>query len=347
MKTFTSLTYEQRVERLQQLAGLALRVYDLPEVKLTPLAFVNNATFKVEMVSAQANAPTYVLRVHRPQYRTGAHIRSELQYMQALKKNTQIVLPEPVLTRKGDVLTTVALEGIDELRYCDLLTWVDGRVRRPHQGLGLKGTYRLGEVLGQMHLFAQSFEPSADFCLPRWDADGLFTESSPFQPGPLEAIFSPADRVLFDEVERRTREIFGALEREPRAFGIIHFDFILGNCLFHKRNARVIDFGDCGWGYFLYDLCPVLGNLHDYPEYPELRRAFLAGYRSVRLLPQEWEEAFDVLMAARHASQCLWIAGCQGSGGMRDSVEEHVAYRMEEIKSLLKGITLTVVKNDD
>lgn len=337
MNTFTSLTYEQRVERLQQLAELALRAYNLPEVKLTPLAFVNNATFKVEMISAQANAPAYVLRVHRPQYRTGAYIRSELQYMQALKKNTQIVLPEPVLTREGDVLTTVALEGVDEPRHCDLLTWVDGCVLRPHQGLGPQGTHQLGEVLGRMHLFAQVFEPPAEFCLPRWDADALFTEASPFKPGSLDAIFSPANRVLFEEVERRTREVFQSLEHEPQAFGIIHFDFILGNCLFHKRHARVIDFDDCGWGYFLYDLCPVLGNLHDYPEYSELRRAFLAGYRSVCPLPKEWEEAFDVLMAARHASQCLWIAGCQGSGGIGDSVEEHVAYRMEEVRSLLKG----------
>jgi Ser/Thr protein kinase RdoA (MazF antagonist) len=336
MNRFASLNDEQRVERLHQLARLALRAYDFPEAKLTPLSFVNNATFKVETAFTQANASTYVLRIHRPQYRTSAHIRSELQYLQALKKNTQIVLPEPVPTREGELLTTVELEGIDEPRHCDLLTWVEGRVCRPHQGLGLKGTYQLGELLGRMHLFAHSFEPPAEFCLPRWDADALFTEASPFKPGPLDAIFSPVDRALFHEVERRTREIFRILEHEPQAFGILHFDFILGNCLFHKREARVVDFGDCGWGYFLYDLCPLLGNLHDYPEYPALRRAFVAGYSTMRPFPKAWEEAFDVLMAARHASQCLWIAGCQGGGGKVPSVEEHIAYRLEEVRSLLK-----------
>ena len=117
---------------------------------------------------------------------------------------------------------------------------------------------------------------------------------------------------------------------------MIHFDFILGNCLFHKRKVRVLDFNDCGWGYFLYGLCPLLGNLRDYPEYPALRWAFLAGYRSVRPLPLEWEEAFDMLMAARHASQCLWIAGSKRNGGMGPDVKEHVAYRMEEIRLIHK-----------
>lgn len=337
MQSFSSLNHEQQVKRLQYLAQSALRAYDLPETKLTPLALTNNAVFKVETTSIQANAPAYALRIHRPNYRTSAEIRSELRYMQALKRETSVTVPEPGPTRQGDLITTVSLEGFDESRHCDLLTWVDGQVCRPHQGLGLKGTYRLGEVLGQMHLFAQTFQPPPEFCLPRWDADGLFTEASPFKPGPLEAIFSPADHAIFTEVEQRTRTIFRALEQESQAIGVIHCDFILGNCLFHKRKVQVLDFNDCGWGYFLYDLCPLLGNLKDYPEYPALRRAFLAGYRSVCSLPEKWEDAFDMLIAARHASQCLWIAGCQRHGGMGPSVQEHVAYRMEEIRLLLQN----------
>ena len=46
MKSFTSLSPKQQVKRLQRLAQSALRAYDLPEAKLTPLAFLNNAVFK-------------------------------------------------------------------------------------------------------------------------------------------------------------------------------------------------------------------------------------------------------------------------------------------------------------
>jgi hypothetical protein len=47
----------------------------------------------------------------------------------------------------------------------------------------------------------------------------------------------------------------------------------------------VLDFDDCGWGHFLYDLAPLLGNLSDADRFPPLARAFLAGYRRVRALP--------------------------------------------------------------
>jgi Ser/Thr protein kinase RdoA (MazF antagonist) len=78
----------------------------------------------------------------------------------------------------------------------------------------------------------------------------------------------------------------------------------------------VFDFDDCGWGYYLYDLCPVLANLAGYPgavadnpDYPQLRSAYLDGYRTERELPVEWEKYLPVLMAARNANHCLWTAG--------------------------------------
>jgi Ser/Thr protein kinase RdoA (MazF antagonist) len=335
MHSIAALSHNQQAKSLQHLAQSALTAYDLPETRLTPLRFTNNAIFKVETASAQANTLAYVLRIHRPRYRSSAETRSELQYIQALRREVGLALPEPVYTRQGDLITTASIEGIDEPRHCDLVTWLDGRVCRPHQGLGLKGTFRLGEALGRMHLFSQDFHAPPGFRLPRWDADGLFTEASSYKPGSLEALFSPADRADFMVIEQRTRATFRALGQKSQSFGVIHADFILGNCLFHKKKVQVVDFDDCGWGYFLYDMCRLLGNLKDYPEYPVLRRAFLAGYRSVHALPRELEDAVDVLIAARHASSCLWIAGCQGNGGMGPDIREHVAYRMEEMQSYL------------
>jgi Ser/Thr protein kinase RdoA (MazF antagonist) len=66
---------------------------------------------------------------------------------------------------------------------------------------------------------------------------------------------------------------------------VIHADYILGNCRFRGRTPGVLDFDDCGWGYFLYDLAPLLGNLSDSDGFPSLARAFLAGYRRAGALP--------------------------------------------------------------
>jgi Ser/Thr protein kinase RdoA (MazF antagonist) len=188
-------------------------------------------------------------------------------------------------------------------------------------------------------IFAEEAQASVDFELPRWDADGLFTAASPFRPGRLQESLSSADWKLFQEVEERTRAVFERLDRHGDAFGVIHSDFILLNCHFVRRGhgweVGVLDFDDLGWGYFLYDLAPLLGNLADFPGYAAMRRPFLAGYRSLRLLPRELETHLPVLMAARHVSACLWVIGIERTHGTGPPVAKHIAYRMEAARKCL------------
>jgi Ser/Thr protein kinase RdoA (MazF antagonist) len=247
-------------------------------------------------------------------------------------RGTRISVPQPVRARDGELVVEVAE------RHCDLLTWLDGRVLRPGRGLGPQGAHLLGEALGRIHNTAEQIE-SSELELPCWDADGMFTAASPFRPGPLEDFMSASDWRLFREVEERTRAVFESLDRRGDAFGVIHSDFILLNCHFVRRasgwEVGVLDFDDLGWGYFLYDLCPLLGNLAEFPNYTAMRRAFLAGYRSVRSLPGELETHLPTLMAARHASTCLWVAGIERTHGTGPPVVEHIAYRMDAIRHCL------------
>ncbi len=194
--------------------------------------------------------------------------------------------------------------------------------------------------MGQFHQISETFVPPEGFRLPTWDARAMFTEDSPYRPGPFRSLLSRSDRAVFDEVSEETAAIFESLGGGGEAFGLIHNDFILGNChLVRARNGwdlGVIDFDDCGWGHFLYDLAPVMGNFSDYRHFHRLRAAFLDGYRSVRALPVELEAHLPVLMAARHAGHCLWAAGLVHSNGSRGlDTAEHIAYRMREVRRCL------------
>ncbi len=129
------------------------------------------------------------------------------------------------------------------------------------------------------------------------------------------------------------RAVFHRLGHDATQFGIIHADFIFMNCQFSHGRVQVLDFDDCGFGYFLYDMCPLLGNLKNSAQYATLRPAFLAGYRSVRPLPLEHEAHIDLFIAARHATTILWAAGVQRNGGMlQQDLAEHIAYRMREVR---------------
>ena len=166
----------------------------------------------------------------------------------------------------------------DQELFCDLLSWIDGRVLKHRRGLGTRSAFMLGEGLGRLHDVMQRLATSSDLDLPRWDANTMFSEASPFRPGPMEDFLAPPAWDLFQDVAERTRAVFDQLGREQ--WGIIHNDFILINCHFKRGRdgwrLGILDFDDLGWGYLLYDLAPLLGNLFDWPDaYRRLRRGFL------------------------------------------------------------------------
>ena len=356
------MTDDARTEAdlLEALARTAMTGYDLPPLTgLRPLSLGNNATFVVTTEQAYGHHQPghgslderFVLRIHRPGYRSVAQTRSELEFLQAAQEplsGSHVQVPRPVPARDGRLVVEVDLpaghRSVVRSRHCDLLTWVPGEVLVPGRGLSPNAVRSLGRGLALLHNAAERFVAPADFELPRWDADGMFTMASPFRPLlDLDDILSPTDRALFDEIADRTRAVFDTLgEESDSSFGVIHGDYILGNCHLSSSgdswDVGVIDFDDCGWSYFLYDLCPLLGNLAgfpgavaDNPDYPALRSAYLDGYRTARPLPAAWESYLPVLMAARNANHCLWTAGLDQSPTPR----EDAAWRMDLARGCL------------
>lgn len=333
---------------VREAVTLALRDYDLPgPVRAEPIRLLNNAVYAV----TSGDGRRFALRVHRPRYRLPEHTSAELSFLTAVHEplaGVDVRVPAPFRTITGALSTTLRLppsdgaaeDGPAQELHCDLLSWVDGEVRRPGTGLGLRGAHWIGRAMAHLHRASESFVPPDGFVLPGWDAEAMFTERSPYRPGPFRERLSPADLSVFDTVADLTGRIFETLGRDRDTFGIVHHDFILGNC--HPvRTARgwsvgVIDFDECGWGHYLYDLAPVMGNLSDYPHFRQLRAAFLEGYRSVRPLPESLVAHLPVLMAARHAGQCLWAAGLADSNGSPEvDTTDHITFRMAEVRRCL------------
>jgi len=67
--------------------------------------------------------------------------------------------------------------------------------------------------------------------------------------------------------------------------GLIHADMHLGNALFWRGEVKVIDFDDCGFGYWLYDIAVSLWELRHRNDYGHFRSALIDGYTRRRPLP--------------------------------------------------------------
>jgi len=94
---------------------------------------------------------------------------------------------------------------------------------------------------------------------------------------------------ILEQAEQEVAKLLRGFGNGPDRFGLIHADMRLANLLVSGAQITVIDFDDCGFGWFLYDFAAAISFIEDDPNMPELQDAWLAGYREKRTLSKEEE----------------------------------------------------------
>jgi Ser/Thr protein kinase RdoA (MazF antagonist) len=299
-----------QIKLLRQLAEVALTAYDLPSARLTLLAHLFNTTFRVDTATGQR----YVLRIHRAGTPTVESVGAELAWLAALRRDTTLEVPAPVPTRTGALLTLAAAPGVPQPHICVLFHWLPGRLLR--HGLTPVQLERTGELMARLQNHALQWGPPPGFPRGRvdWPIEAARRLPDPFAPEVVTAIHTlVADTLSAAEAEQvtatleRVRAVEQALGQGPETFGLIHADLRYSNLLFARHTVRAIDFDDCGFGPLLFDPAVMLSAILNWPEYPALRAALLAGYRRVRLLPAEHEAHLDTFIALRQIQDALWV----------------------------------------
>ncbi len=269
---------------------MALARYDLEDARLTLLQHEQNTTFRVD-----ARGGRYLLRITRPGVHTPDTIGSEMSWLNALRRDTGLGVPEPVTVRDGSVVV-VTRRGVLEPHLCVLLHWLDGRFSNAR--LTPAAVQQVGALEAHLQCHSARWTPPPGFVRPR--VDTLTSAGKATSLAPSAAHARLGDHPAFDDAERGLRlvemlisadaatlvrkaiEIVWAstrtLARDPTGFGLIHADLHTDNYLFHRGAARAIDFDDCGWGFHLYDLAVTLWDLEGRPRCDELRDACLAAY---------------------------------------------------------------------
>lgn len=326
---YRTLDDASRLARLKDGAKRALMAYGLDSASLIPLNLENNAVFQVTTGDGQ-----YVLRIHRPGHKPLAWIQAELTWLTALWQNTPLGVPQPVPAQDGTWVVQATLPDSDIPLHCVLFHWMAGETRRPNT-ISLLETEAAGMLLAQLHHFAQTHSPPPEFARPRLDWDGLFGSNSVYNPGAGAALFTESQNQVFVAVAEEVRRIMVELGETPETFGLIHADFLVKNMLFRDGRVYALDFDECGWGYYLYDLTPALWQFKDESRYAELRAAYLKGYTSIRPLPETFLKPLEVFLAARHLASIRWIAGNRDNPAIRERAAGIIAARAELLRRFL------------
>jgi Ser/Thr protein kinase RdoA (MazF antagonist) len=219
--------------------------------------------------------------------------------------------------------------------YCTLLHWLDGEPVPPAV-LTLEQAWQIGALAARLHQHSAGFAPPDGFALSRLDWTGMFGEKSPYRSTEGELLFSRQQRDVMEEVANAVRQVMDTMEKDADGFGVIHADLIWKNILFDGDRVGAIDFDDCAYGYYLYDLAPALLGYMDEPNYRQIRRSIWEGYTSVRPLPELYSTFLETLIAGRYTLSCWWIAANAHNPAIGGRAPNIIAYRVGELQRFLE-----------
>ena len=271
------------------------------------LSYRENAVFRVDDASTGGR---YVIRAHRPRYQTERSIRSELAWMQALRQSG-VDTPAAVAGTDGDLVQAVALDGWREPLYCDMMHWIEGvPPAADNAGGDLAETYHLvGSINARMHRHVRAWETPPGFERHAWDEDGMFGDAPLWgRFGDLEAL-TGNQVALLSEACDATRARVVAFGKAPDRFGLIHADMLPENILVTSGGPQVIDFDDCGFGWFLYDFATCVSFHEGKDSFATVHDAWIGGYRGVAPLPDEFLEESLTFRLARFIVILGWLHG--------------------------------------
>jgi len=350
MQSLEILTFAGQLRRLRRLAIKALTEYDIDKPHLTLLQHEGNTTFRIDL----ADGERYALRIHYPALRTVQAVRSEMMWLAALRQETDLVVPEPMLTLDRELVTVVSTEAIPEPRICVVFRWIPGRF--VDDRLAPSHLERVGAFLARLQLHGAQFNPPNGFVRGRLDN---LTENArrTAAPGTSEAfarqqvhnpadeaaasrlvteICSPEDGARVAILIRKMREVQQIVGQKRETFGLIHGDLHQGNYFFHQGQVRAIDFDDCGYGHYLYDIAVTLSEVNWRKNTPELRKSFLKGYRSIRDLSSEHESYLDTFITFRDLQLMIWKIEMRNHPAFRDGWASSVKEMLQDLKNFVE-----------
>jgi Ser/Thr protein kinase RdoA (MazF antagonist) len=287
-----------------QLAERVLGLYDLPRnASVQLISLSENEIYKVEAPSGRR----WALRLQRPGYQSENSLASEMSWLVALRKDGVVATPVPVAGRNGEWIQRVRHPLAEAPRNAVLFEWENGC--QPEIGMDLRQCFRnLGTISAQMHAHSRKWQRPDGFERFTWNFETALGETPRWGRWRDGLGMTAAMLDLFGRTAELIRGRLACYGSGPDRFGLAHCDLRLANLLVHEGEVKVIDFDDCGFGWYMYDAATVLSFYEHLPQARDLIDVWLEGYRTVSAVSQADEEEIPTFVMLRRLLLVAWIA---------------------------------------
>ncbi|GAB3083090.1 phosphotransferase enzyme family protein [Nocardioides zeae] len=293
------------VEDCDEILAAALPAYGAGDAPRRLLSLSENATYLVG-----TGADRVVARVHRPGYQTPASIDAELAWLDRLRSSGTVTTHAVVPALDGRRVVSVPRPDGD--RHVVLFTFVVGGTgeERPDA----LPTEELGRVTARMHRDVTDWELPDGFTRFHWDAAACLGPGARWGDWAAGPGVRATDLPVLDAAASAVRARLAAYGQGRERYGLVHADLRHANLMVGDDGSlTVIDFDDCGFGWFLYDLATVTSWIEHEPGAQATAAAWLAGYLTERPLTEEDLAMVPTFVMLRRLMLTAWLGTHPGS----------------------------------
>lgn len=304
MKPYDELTRIGKIRRLRTLVFKALEQYELRVELVKFFTIETNTMFQIRADDGER----YVLRIYSDEETTLRENQAELFWLDAIIRDTDLKVTEPVPRRDGDYITIVTVPGVPEERRCVLFKWIPGQT--VENFLSPEIYLDLGRTMARLHEHAITLKPIPTNIRPKkWDKVFYYPDEPVVYNASAYGHLFPPERIeLIDNVIAQADDLFAKLFSDESEQILIHADLHFWNVLLYHSELYMLDFEDVLLGYPVQDIAVTLSYGREREGYQEWKAAFKQGYCRVRKWPAENQRIFETLIAARSVNYINYVA---------------------------------------
>ncbi|MEP6894888.1 MAG: phosphotransferase [Chloroflexota bacterium] len=239
----------------------------------------------------------YILRIGHTFRKSEALIRGEVDWINYLASNG-VSVARAIPSVDGNLVEVIE-DGYGGqflatafIRAAGLPPWQAGWTSERFE--------RYGQLIGEMHTLAVTYQPQAGWQRPAWDDASLkFIE-----------LYLPAEEVHSHQAYQSVIEHIYSLPKDKNSYGLIHQDAHQNNFFMDADGKLTLfDFDDCAYSWFINDIAIVLFYISMDAEelgFPsaaaftqQFMTHFLRGYRQAYTLDSSWLKEMPAFLKLR------------------------------------------------
>lgn len=297
-----------RIEIFDSLALEALKKYGMEHICNARLLQISeNITYIVE--NKESLTKEGVMRISRPGYHSLEELHGEFLWLQEIKNYTPLIVADPIKGNDGSFIQLISNYMVSSPYTCVMYEFLEGRAPDENDTEQLvKQFMDLGETTAYLHKQVKMWRNARYLKRFIWNYDTMIGDNPRWGSWKAAVDLTPEITQLLERTSEVIKERLDSYGITKERFGLIHADLRLANLLIEGDQIKVIDFDDCGFGWFMHDLAAAVSFIEATPIASELIAAWIEGYTKVEhLTPADLVE-IDTFVMQRRLQLLAWIA---------------------------------------